>query len=63
VFGRYRLVTALQRIVGATRAESGALGKDLFRMQHGEIKGLQLKEPEWTTIWAAYRERKQALGA
>jgi hypothetical protein len=53
----------VQRIAGAKHAELGALGKNLFRMQRGELKGPQLNEPEWTTIWAAYHERKQALAA
>jgi len=52
-----------QRIAAAGKGELGTFGKNLFRLQRGEIKGPQLNEREWTTIWAAYHERRQALAA
>jgi hypothetical protein len=52
-----------QRIAGAGKRDLGALGKNLFRLQRGEIKGPQLNEREWSAIWSAYHERKLALAA
>ncbi len=48
----------ISKIHEAGPKELAVLGRNLFRMQKGEIKGPEFREHEWTAIWAAYHEAK-----
>lgn len=52
-------VKFIQRIHSAKDArELAGIGRNLYKLQRGEIKGPQLRDDEWKTIWAAYHEAK-----
>jgi len=49
----------IERIHSAKDArELAGIGRNLYKLQRGEIKGPQLRDDEWKTIWAAYHEAK-----
>ena len=53
----------ISRIHSAGPTQLGALGRNLYKLQRGVIKGPVFRPHEWTAIWAAYNEAKAALPA
>ena len=53
----------ISRIRSAGPTQLGALGRNLYKLQRGVIKGPVFRPHEWTAIWAAYNEAKAALPA
>jgi hypothetical protein len=51
------------RIRSAGHSQLGALGRNLYKLQRGLIKGPLFRSHEWSAIWAAYNEAKAALPA
>ena len=53
----------ISRIRSAGHTQLGALGRNLYKLQRGIIKGPVFRPHEWTAIWAAYNDAKAALPA
>jgi hypothetical protein len=51
------------RIRSASHSQFGSLGRNLFKLQRGLIKGPAFRPHEWSAIWAAYNEAKASLPA
>jgi hypothetical protein len=53
----------INRIRSAGHSQLSALGRNLFKLQRGLIKGPLFRSHEWSAIWAAYNEAKATLPA
>ncbi len=49
----------IRRIRSAGQSRLGTLGRNLYKLQCGLMKGPAFRSHEWSAIWGAYREAKE----
>jgi len=52
--------TMAERITTAEPARLGGIGQILFGIQQGTTKGPKLNKKEWSVVWGAYKQARQA---